>query len=172
MLRFRYANFLRSRRNASPAITNKSAQVAGFAAKDSQKHGFCSPAIWALDFLSLLDYEMNDDYKTEDIKVIDLYSKPLPEVIVEIEKRPLMWLPEKHIKYLGAFLNGYIYGKGCKETSELMSGFNRFVEKKYSITTTHGWVRNIDHMSSDPHKALERFFELFKEYMCKLSEKI
>ncbi|GAB2199469.1 hypothetical protein [Sessilibacter sp. MAH4] len=115
---------------------------------------------------------MNDNYKTEDIKVIDLYSKALPEVIIEIEKRPLMWLPEKHIKYLGSFLDGYIYGKNCKATCELMSGFNQFVEKKYSITTTHGWVRNIDHMSSDPHHALEKFFELFNEYMSNVSEKI
>lgn len=115
---------------------------------------------------------MNDNYKAEGVKVIDLYSKPLPEVIVEIEKRPLMWLPEKHIKYLDSFLDGYIYGKNCKETCEFMSGFNQFVEKKYSITTTHGWMRNINHMSSDSHHALEKFFELFNEYMSNVSEKI
>jgi len=108
---------------------------------------------------------MNDDYKAENINVIDLGVKALPEVINEIEIRPLMWLPEKHIKYLGTFLNGYLYGKNCEESYELMSGFNRFIENKYSINTTHGWVRNIDHMSSDPHYALEKFFELFREYM-------
>ncbi len=73
---------------------------------------------------------MSGDYNSEGIKVIDLSVMSLPEVIGEIEKRPLMWLPEKHIKYLGAFLDGYLYGRSCKANSELMSGFNKFIEKK------------------------------------------
>lgn len=108
---------------------------------------------------------MNEDYNISSINVIDFNSMNLCEIIFEIEKRPLMLLPEKHIKYLGTFINGYIYGSRSPEDSEIFVKFDRYIEKKYKINTTHGWVRNIDHMSSDPHTAFENFFNEFREYL-------
>ena len=46
-----------------------------------------------------------------------------------------------------------------------MNSFNRFIEDKYSIKTTHGWARNLNHMSANPHNALEKFFKEFKIFL-------
>ncbi|MBV1909344.1 MAG: hypothetical protein KUG78_08475 [Kangiellaceae bacterium] len=110
---------------------------------------------------------MSETYDSSDIQVIDLSKMSMAKVIGEIEKRPLCWLAEKHIRYLDTFITGYLIGKQCRSDSAEMTDFNRYVENKYKITTTHGWARNINHMSTDPHSALDMFFELFKE--CKNS---
>lgn len=107
---------------------------------------------------------MSETYDSSDIEVIDLTTMSLSQVIAELEKRPLMWLPEKHIMYLETFLNGYLFGKSKSTENELLTKFNRYIEKKYEIKTTHGWARNIYHMSSDPHAALDMFFEEIREF--------
>ena len=81
MLRFRYAIFLRSRINASPAITNKSAQVAGFAVKDSQKRCFCSPAIWALYETRMKEWcDVKEEFEPEG-SLRDIYIEDIDESV-------------------------------------------------------------------------------------------
>ena len=108
---------------------------------------------------------MSQSYDTSKINVIDLSTKTLSEIILEIEARPMLWLPEEHIMYLTTFLDGHLHTANNPESNVLMSGFNRYIEKKYNIKTTHGWARNLNHMSFNPRKALDKFFLEFKEYI-------
>jgi len=105
------------------------------------------------------------------IEVIDLSSKTLSEIILEIEARPLMWLREKHIMYLATFIDGHLHTTNNPESHSLMNGFNKFIDKKYKISTTHGWANNLNYMSVNPHDALDMFFEEFKIYLEKDSGK-
>lgn len=108
----------------------------------------------------------NQTYDASNIRILDLKLTSLKDVIGTLEERLMMFLPEKHIMYLDTFLMGYEIGKGrAVEDGELsLSGFNRFIEAKYEIKTTHGWARNLNHMSFNPHDACDMFFEEFREY--------
>ncbi|MCE2027335.1 hypothetical protein [Sessilibacter corallicola] len=108
---------------------------------------------------------MDNDYEASRINVIDLSTKSLPEIIREIERRPLMWLPEKHIMYFSTFLDGYLHTSNDPDAHFIIKCFNVFIDNKYSIRTTHGWARNINHMSANPHDALDKFFKEFKEFI-------
>ncbi|MCW8879964.1 MAG: hypothetical protein OQK51_23120 [Kangiellaceae bacterium] len=108
---------------------------------------------------------MNHNYDSSQIKVIDLSQMSLPEIIREIEARPLMWLPEKHIMYFWTFLQGYLLTNQDRIDHTLMIEFEKHFSNKYQIKTTHGWARNMNHMCSNPHDALDRFFEEFNEFM-------
>lgn len=106
----------------------------------------------------------SNEYTAEDINVIDTAKMTLAELVAQIEKRTLMFLPERHICYAATFLSGYLHGKSNGADWDIMCGFDRYIDAKFRITTTHGWARNILHLSSDPHSALDYFFRLFKEY--------
>ncbi|GAB2192060.1 hypothetical protein MAH1_36690 [Sessilibacter sp. MAH1] len=105
------------------------------------------------------------EYTASDINVINLAKMSVTEVIKILESHTLMFLPEKHIGYAATFISGYLCGKGSGEDYEVMSGFDRYIERKFNITATHGWARNIYNNSTDPHSALEYFFVLFAEYL-------
>ena len=79
---------------------------------------------------------MSDSYDSSDIKVIDLSKMSIAEVLAEIEEQPLLWLAEKHIRYLDTFITGYLIGKQDRSDSGEMVDFNRYVENKYKINTT------------------------------------
>ena len=110
---------------------------------------------------------MSQSYDASMINVIDLSTKTLSDIIFEIEARPLMWLPEKHIMYFATFLDGHLQTTSNRESQFMINGFDRFIDKKYNISTTHGWARNLNYMSANPHDALDKFFEEFKIYLDK-----
>ncbi len=104
-------------------------------------------------------------YDSTKVSVIDLSAKSLPEIIKVIELRPLMWLPEKHIMYCWTLLAGYLYTSNDPVSHSLMKDFDVFINEKYNIRTAHGWAKNINHMCSNPHDAMDKFFKEFKEFM-------
>jgi len=46
-----------------------------------------------------------------------------------------------------------------------MGGFATWIEKKYQSKTSHGWHQIILYYSEDERTALNRFFELFHEFL-------
>jgi hypothetical protein len=85
------------------------------------------------------------------------------ELISTVENRPY-FLGERTIQSLDTFINGWFIGRGYGADNGVMSKFNKFVEKRYEITTTHGWARTINHHSRDSYDALNQFFKLFNEF--------
>ena len=109
---------------------------------------------------------------TDCIRVIDLSSIPMVEVLKEIEKRPLLWLSEENIQCLDSFLSGLKIGRGNRDVdSELLDGFQFFVSLQYNEkNTTRGWCKIIASHTA-PSKSLDKFFELLNEYLISKKDK-
>ena len=107
---------------------------------------------------------MSEEYSFKDIKVIDLVSMNFIELISELEKRPSI-LPERTILCLDALIHGWLIGRGYEADNGIMNRFNVFIEKQYGVTTTHGWARIIHHYSTDGYDGLQKFFELFNQFL-------
>ncbi|NEU71427.1 hypothetical protein PI95_002240 [Hassallia byssoidea VB512170] len=96
----------------------------------------------------------------------DIYD----EILKGIKKRPGMFLGTSSITKLDMLLRGYSLGRRevgvppTKPESEF-SGFQSWIEEKYGIKTGQSWSKIILFYSIDEHEALQRFFELYEEYL-------
>ncbi len=100
-----------------------------------------------------------DEYYSERIRVIDLSQMSLFEVVEQLRTKPLMWLPERTIVCLDAFLTGWAAGKS---DWELLSSFSNFVGDNYGIDGSSGWAKILIEYEQDA--ALDRAMQLFAEY--------
>lgn len=101
------------------------------------------------------------------IKVIDIGKFTVPELIDELQKRPLRWLPEKNIYFLHVFLSGWVHGKSHKGC-DLLYEFGRYIEDIYSEKRTIGWAKILEEQTGDVGVAFEKFFEHFSEFQSSL----
>jgi hypothetical protein len=93
----------------------------------------------------------------------------LYEMFERIKLRPGMYLGKCSISRLRAFLDGYM---GAREDLKVpltqqekeFSDFQNWIQKRFNITSTHGWDSIILFYSADERDALNRFFELFEEF--------
>ncbi|MFN6529600.1 hypothetical protein [Nostoc sp. ChiSLP03a] len=96
----------------------------------------------------------------------DIYN----EIPSNIKKRPGMYLGRNSITRLDMLLRGYSLarrevGVPPTEPEREFEGFQSWVEEKYGINSGQSWAKIILFYSVDEHEALQKFFELFEEYL-------
>lgn len=88
------------------------------------------------------------------------------ELIKEMERRPEIYIGERSLSLLNAFINGWIYRNEASVIDiNLLANFQDWIQKKYQITSSHSWARIISFHSSSDYKAFDRFFNLFNEFL-------
>ncbi|MHC5734700.1 hypothetical protein [Nostoc sp.] len=98
----------------------------------------------------------------------DIYN----EILSNIKKRPGMFLGANSITRLDMLLRGYSLarrevGVPPTEPEREFEGFQSWVKEKYGINSGQSWSKIILFYSVDEHEALQKFFELFEEYLNK-----
>ncbi|WP_375472964.1 hypothetical protein [uncultured Nostoc sp.] len=98
----------------------------------------------------------------------DIYN----EIPSNIKKRPGMYLGRSSITRLDMLLRGYSLarrevGVPPTEPEREFDGFQSWIEEKYGINSSQSWAKIILFYSVDEHEALQKFFELFEEYLNK-----
>lgn len=101
----------------------------------------------------------------ERIRELKLY-----ELLERIKKRPGMYLATSSVTRLDILLRGYSLarrevGLAPTEQEREFEGFQKWVQEKYGITSGQSWAKIILFHSIDEQEALEKFFELFAEYL-------
>ncbi|MEH1940262.1 MAG: hypothetical protein V7L01_08615 [Nostoc sp.] len=96
----------------------------------------------------------------------DIYN----EILSNIKKRPGMFLGTNSITRLDMLLRGYSLARKevdvpPTEPEREFQGFQSWVEEKYGINSGQSWSKIILFYSVDEHEALQKFFELFEEYL-------
>jgi hypothetical protein len=96
----------------------------------------------------------------------DIYK----EILSNIKKRPGMFLGASSITRLDMLLRGYSLARrevGVPPTDpeREFEGFQSWVQEKYGINSGQSWSKIILFYSVDEYEALQKFFELFEEYL-------
>jgi hypothetical protein len=103
-------------------------------------------------------------YTADKISAIDLRRMTLIEALLEIEKRPALWLQEKDISNLRSFVSGWIVGRRDSSDERLMHEFQEFVAKELGESSALGWCRIIRKHRGD-NNALVSFFDLLRSFL-------
>lgn len=91
-------------------------------------------------------------------------------LLKKIQKRPAMYLGKKSIFSLQAFLDGYYFARRelkvdlTEEESEFQE-FLKWIRQKFNVETGQLWASIVLFHSADEGKAVERFFNLFEEFI-------
>lgn len=90
----------------------------------------------------------------------------MKEVLNEVKVRPGMYLNDRKLENLYAFINGYMYRKFQEQDTipEFYPGFQKFITDKYNVTTGQHWTKIIDFYSDSEKEALDKFFLHLDEY--------
>lgn len=92
--------------------------------------------------------------------------KSIKSFIIEVEKRPALYLGDRSLKSLKSFIDGWVYGAGDMiEDSYLLDDFQKWIEHRFRINESHSWSRIILFHSIDEFDGLDNFFRLFKEFL-------
>ena len=94
----------------------------------------------------------------------------LYQILQNIEKRPSMYLGKAAISNLRSYLSGYLIAKrelgiSSTEQEQEFNQFTDWVKQKFHINSDQSWDKIILFYSEDEKIALERFFELFNEFL-------
>ncbi len=94
----------------------------------------------------------------------------LYQILQNIEKRPLMYLGKAAISNLRSYLSGYLIAKRelgiyPTEQKEEFNQFTDWIGQKFNINSAQSWDKIILFFSEDEKVALDRFFELFNEFI-------
>lgn len=90
----------------------------------------------------------------------------IKELIALVKTRPAMYIGKRSITSLKAFLDGwYFRSPDTVEDIEVMSYFQEWIEKKYSIRSSHSWSEIILFYSQDECDALDTFFKEFETFL-------
>ncbi|MGF1524674.1 MAG: hypothetical protein ACFBSF_20300 [Leptolyngbyaceae cyanobacterium] len=92
------------------------------------------------------------------------------DLIMNIRKRPAMYLGQPSVVQMRAFLAGYIFARRQSKIpqthqEQTFSMFQSWVQEKYKISSSQSWDRIILFFSQDERAALEQFFVLFDEFV-------
>lgn len=91
----------------------------------------------------------------------------LLELILEIEKRPGLYIGSTDLKSLGYFLDGYIFAKSENKDvfgRWLYNNFRVFLIEKYNDNRTFNWYKLIIANELDGDST-DTFFKLLHEYL-------
>ena len=92
------------------------------------------------------------------------------DILGLIKKRPGMFLGTASISRLDMLLRGCSLarrevGVALTNTERKFEGFQLWIPEKYEIKSNQSWAKIILFYSMDETEALERFFELYEEYL-------
>jgi len=88
----------------------------------------------------------------------------IKEKILEIKKRPAMFLGKNYICCLKSFLDGIMFvGFDMIKDKNYLDEFQKYIESKYGMNS-HSWDRILLHYSTDESTALTLFFEEIESY--------
>lgn len=87
-------------------------------------------------------------------------------ILDEMRIHPGMYLGERSLENLHAYMNGYMYRIFQEEdiVPEFYPGFQEYVAELYGVTTGQHWTRILDFYSSSEGEALAKFFQHLDEY--------
>jgi hypothetical protein len=91
-------------------------------------------------------------------------------LIEKIKKRPSMYLGRRSISNLRSCIAGYILARrelGIPQTEQEREfvEFQEWIKNKFNITSSQSWDSIILFYSEDERNALDRFFDLFEEFL-------
>lgn len=92
------------------------------------------------------------------------------DVLQKIKKRPAMYLGRHSIFSLQAFLDGYYFARRelgiplTKQEAEFQE-FLQWLRQKFQVETGQLWASILLFHSADERNAVERFFDLFEEFL-------
>jgi hypothetical protein len=96
----------------------------------------------------------------------DIYQ----ELLGSVKKRPGMYLGRNSITRIEMVLRGCSFarreaGVPPTEPEKEFAGFESWIQEKYEIKTGQSWAKIILFFSVDEVEELQKFFELFEEYL-------
>lgn len=96
---------------------------------------------------------------------MDLY-----DLIENIRKRPSLYLGKPSLEHLQVFLDGYSFARRQlkippSQQEREFEEFQTWTEEKFNQQNTQSWTKIILFYSENEKMALERFFELFDEFV-------
>ncbi|MDY6804086.1 MAG: hypothetical protein SXA11_09810 [Cyanobacteriota bacterium] len=95
--------------------------------------------------------------------------EPVYDILQKVKNKPNVYLGSPSIMCLQAFLSGYNvaqYQLGeSLNTPDCFDGFQEWIQEKLKINSSQSWAKIILFYSADERDALERFFELFDEFV-------
>ena len=87
------------------------------------------------------------------------------EMVEKIKSRPTMYIGERSIECLRAFLEGWTIARSpSREDSEFMMGFQEWIQRQYDVHTSQSWAGIISFYSPDRSAALDKALDLLTEY--------
>lgn len=88
------------------------------------------------------------------------------ELIARMQPRPPMFIGQKSISCLRAFLDGWLYALGdAVEDGDVLDQFTHWVAKRCKVTDSLSWNRVILCHSQDEAHALDTFFVWFSDFL-------
>lgn len=88
------------------------------------------------------------------------------ELLLQIKVRPELYLGQRSLSLLQAYLNGWLNRDEDSVTdSELIGEFQDWVQHKYDIKSSQSWAQIVLFYSSNEYDGLDNFFRLFEEFL-------
>lgn len=97
--------------------------------------------------------------------MLDLY-----DLLGKIKQRSSLYLGNRSLSHLHVFLDGYTFarrqlGIPVTEQETKFEEFQEWIENRFNQADTQSWSRIILFYSEDEADALNRFFDLFEEFV-------
>jgi Trp operon repressor len=94
----------------------------------------------------------------------------LYDLLQKIKKRPAMYLGRHSIFSLQAYLDGYYYarrelGVPLTEQESEFQEFLKWIRERFNVETGQLWSSILLFHSTDERSAIDRFFNLFEEFI-------
>lgn len=89
----------------------------------------------------------------------NIFQNILLKVVFKVKNKPYSYLGAKSVSRLRCFLDGFAYGYSYPGTSNLFSGFQEYIEAKYSCVECISWNNILLDYAGDEERALNLFFE-------------
>ena len=94
----------------------------------------------------------------------------LYDLLRKIKQRPSLYLGKRSLSHLHTFLDGYTFacrqlGIPLTEQEKKIEEFQEWIEIRFNQPSTQSWSRIILFYSEDETDALNRFFNLFEEFL-------
>jgi hypothetical protein len=86
------------------------------------------------------------------------------ELLMDIRKRPEIYIGRKSLELLYTYLLGYYHYKGHTE-SDCLTGFQDYIDTLYGLRVDHNWAILIRFFCSSDEEAFIEFYSLFDKYL-------
>ena len=96
----------------------------------------------------------------------------IKNILMEIEKRPILFFKEKDLRLLYCFIDGYLtceYDNNRNESWIFYESFKKYFQGIYGLSA-RGWCSILRQESQSEEEAFDKFFELFNAFLKSQSE--